>query len=581
MAEPQTTSERIDSLPLLIYWLKQMQVDVIIDRVLGPPHGNWQGLSYGEVALVFVAYVLMCCTHFLSPMQEWARRHVQSLSQALGKPVRAADFTDERLALVLGCLGAEATSVSVGAEAGSASEQIEQALGQHVLRAYALPSDTARIDMTTVSVHHGPSDDDGLMRFGHSKDHRPDLRQFKEVLGTLDPVGLPLATATVSGEQADDPLYLPIWERMVATLGRPDFLVVGDCKLASLANRAQIQRGGGIYLAPLPMTGNSPAELQAWVRKPPAAPQAIRLPRQAPTDPPVGQGFELALECSWSDPDSHAALHWTERRLVVQSAAHAQRQQAALRARLSKAESALRALKPASEQAVLEARVQAILTRHSVSDYLDVRYSEQVERQTRYVGRGRPGPERPTQTVETHSWSLKTRRRRAVINQFNRLAGWRQYVTNAPAARLTLSAAVNCYRQEWQPEHGFHRLKGGLLAITPLFLKDDDRIRGLLLLLGIALRVLTLTEFVARRSLAATDETLKGLYAGNPKRATNQPTAERLLKAFDDITLYRHAGSSHGSYEVTALSALQRRILQLLGVPESVYAAPSVIIASS
>jgi transposase len=79
---------------------------------------------------------------------------------------------------------------------------------------------------------------------------------------------------------------------------------------------------------------------------------------------------------------------------------------------------------------------------------------------------------------------------------------------------------MNCYRQEWQPEHGFHRLKGGLLAITPLFLKDDNRIRGLLLLLGIALRVLTLTEFVARRSLAATGETLKGLNQPAHRRTT-------------------------------------------------------------
>jgi hypothetical protein len=57
----KTTSERIDDLPLLIHWLKRMQVDVIIDDVLGPAHGNWAGLSSGEVALVFVAYVLMCC----------------------------------------------------------------------------------------------------------------------------------------------------------------------------------------------------------------------------------------------------------------------------------------------------------------------------------------------------------------------------------------------------------------------------------------------------------------------------------------------------------------------------------------
>ena len=160
------------------------------------------------------------------------------------------------------------------------------------------------------------------------------------------------------------------------------------------------------------------------------------------------------------------------------------------------------------------------------------------------------------------------------------MAGWRQYATNATASRLSLTGAVNCYRQEWQPEHGFHRLKGGLLAITPLFLRDDNRIRGLLLLLGIALRVLTLTEFVVRRSLAATRETLKGLYAGNPNRATPQPTAERLLKAFDDITLYRYESATEVWYEVTELSPLQRRILQLLGVPESVYAAPSALIDS-
>ena len=116
--------------------------------------------------------------------------------------------------------------------------------------------------------------------------------------------------------------------------------------------------------------------------------------------------------------------------------------------------------------------------------------------------------------------------------------------------------------------------------ITPLFLKDDNRIRGLLLWLGIALPVLSLTEFVARRSLAADGETLRGLYAGNPKRATNQPTAERLLNAFDDITLYRHETLAGTTSEVSELSALQRYILQLLGIPESVYTAPAALFAS-
>ncbi|CAG0933074.1 hypothetical protein TFLX_02882 [Thermoflexales bacterium] len=571
MDQFKTTSERIDDLPLLNYGLQRMQVDVIIDQVLGPPHGHWEGLSYGEVALVFVAYVLMCCTHFLSPMPEWASKHLLSLSQALGKPVREADFTDDRLGVILSRLGDGASQ---------RGEQIELELGQHFVRAYALPTDTVGIDTTTVSVYHQPETEDGLMKFGRSKDHRPDLRQFKQGLGTLDPVGVPLATAVVSGEQADDPHYVPTWKRLRAVIGHADFLTVGDCKLASLANRAQIHAGEGFYWTPLPMRGNTPAELEAWVLNPPSAPRAIRLPDPARRAPPVGQGFEVQGECLWQNPDTSETVTWLERRLVLQSAAPAQRQQAGVRDRLTQAETALRALKPARAQADLEKRAQAILTRYTVADYWEVGDAEHIERQTRYLGRGRPGPTRPTQTVETPTWTVKLKRRRAALDCFARLAGWRVYVTNTSARRLSLAGAVNGYRQEWQPEHGFHRLKGGLLAITPLFLKDDNRIRGLVLLLGIALRVLTLTEFVVRRGLATSCETLTGLYAGNPHRATDQPTAERLLKAFDDITLYRHASATQIWYEVTARAPLQRRILKLMQVPEAVFDPPSALIDS-
>ena len=563
-----TTSERIDELPLVIHQLKQMQMDVIIDRVLGPAHGNWEGLSRGELALVYVSYVLMSCTHFLSPLQAWIAEHLQSLSQALGKPVRETDGTDDRLAVLLSDLGDETRRPG---------EQIEQDIGQHLIRAYALPTEVARIDMTTVSVYHRPAHEEGLLHFGHSKDHRPDLRQFKEALGTLDPVGLPLATATLSGEQADDPNYIPVWERLVATLGRPDFLTVADCKLASLANRAYIQSHGGFYLTPLPMTGTTPEELRQWVLRPPVRVRKIRLADQAATDAPVGQGFSLTVTCAWTDPDTQASVTWEERRLVVQSEAHAQRQRLGLHERLEKAEHAVRALnaKRSTEREALAARAQAILERHQVSAYLSLTFQEHVAQHTRYVGPGRPGPKRAIETVETHTWSAQTRRRPAQIREFEALAGWRLYVTNAPAKRLSLSGAVDCYRQEWQPEHGFHRLKRGQLAIMPLFLRDDERIRGLLVLLGLALRFLTLTEFCLRRDLAATGETLKGLYDGNPARATAHPTTERLLKAFHNITLYRHETATEVWFEVTPLSTLQRRILRGLGIPTSAYASPT------
>ena len=574
MGQHTTSSERRDELPLLIYWLKQMRVDIIIDSVLGPPHGNWDVLSYGEVARVFLTHIVMQCTHFLSPVEAWAAQQLTSLSQALGKPVRAQDCTDDRLAVVLSKLGEEQTRPG---------DAVEAELGQHLIRAYALPTETARIDLTTVAVHHQPPDEDGLMRFGYSKDPRPDLRQFKARLGTLDPVGLPVATATLSGEQADDPHYFPAWERLVATLGRPDFLVVGECQWASLENRARIHQGGGSYLTPLPLplTGQAPAELQAWVLDPPVSPQAIRLPGQAAHEPPVGQGFEVAVACRWQDPHTRAVVTWTERRVVGQSAAHAQTQRAGLSDRLAKAQAALTALntKPATDRAGLETRARAMLTRYRVTDYLGLSFRQRVARHTRYVGRGRPGPQRPPQLRETHTWTVGVHRRPAALARCERWAGWRVYVTNTPS--LSLAGAVNCYRQQWQPEHGFQRLKGGLLAITPLFLRDEDRLRALLVLLSIALRVLTLTEFVVRRDLAATGEPLTGLYAGNPKRATTHPTAERLLKAFAPITLYRHDTDTAVWYEVTPLSPLQRRILHALGIPESVYAPPTALLIDS
>lgn len=57
----------------------------------------------------------------------------------------------------------------------------------------------------------------GLFQFGHSKDD-PSLPQIKIMTGALDPLGMPLATDVVSGEQTDDCLYVPIIHRIHAVL---------------------------------------------------------------------------------------------------------------------------------------------------------------------------------------------------------------------------------------------------------------------------------------------------------------------------------------------------------------------------
>jgi transposase len=69
----------------------------------------------------------------------------------------------------------------------------------------------------------------------------------------------------------------------------------------------------------------------------------------------------------------------------------------------------------------------------------------------------------------------------------------------------------------------------GRIAALPLFLRIPERIKGLMLLLTIALQVLTMMEFVSRKELSKRDETISGLVPGNPKMKTRRPTSERLL----------------------------------------------------
>jgi len=119
----------------------------------------------------------------------------------------------------------------------------------------------------------------------------------------------------------------------------------------------------------------------------------------------------------------------------------------------------------------------------------------------------------------------------AIKTAKNRL-GWRVYATNAPIEKLLLDDAVLIYREEYFIERGFGRLKGKPLSLTPMYLQRDEHATGLIRLLTIGLRVLTLLELVIRSKLAEEEATIAGLYAGNPSRKTSRPTAEALFGAF-------------------------------------------------
>ena len=129
-----------------------------------------------------------------------------------------------------------------------------------------------------------------------------------------------------------------------------------------------------------------------------------------------------------------------------------------------------------------------------------------------------------------------------------------------------------CYRHEYRVERIFNRLKSRV-HIAPLFVKLNEQIEGLTYLLTLGVRVLTVTEFVLRRSLETEQTRLPGLHLENKQKMTDKPTAERILKAFSAIslTIIKTAAGEDILRRLTPLSGLQEDIQQRLGVGTALY----------
>jgi transposase len=270
------------------------------------------------------------------------------------------------------------------------------------------------------------------------------------------------------------------------------------------------------------------------------------------------------------NPDTHQWVRWDERYLVVYSQNFAQAEIVGDKQRIEKATAALSKLaaKPGDDLEQLWVKVAAILKRHRVKEFFAVETTTETITQNRYVGRGRPTATTQLEQVTRLQIQLHIQSQSAAIEQAIQLAGWRLYVTNASTERLTLPQAVIYYRDEWLLERGFHRIKRGHLPALPIYFQNQDRIVGLMFLLMIALRVFTLIEFVVRQALHNTEQSLAGLYHGNPKRATTRPSTELLLQAFCHLTLYLLPDAT---FFITPLDDLQRQILRLMKMSDSLY----------
>src|ERR687888_992491 len=244
-------TERVDDVALLIGQMVQMGLPEVLDRHI-PRHWTQRGLSWGWTAVIWLAYIVTEGDHRKVSVETYLKGMHHTLSRLTAQVIEPLDFSDDRLSHLLQHLSKPAYW-----------HEIERDLNELSIEVYDLSQDVIRCDATTVSGDHEVTEE-GLVQFGHSKDD-PAQPQIKVMMGSLDPLGMPLATDVLSGERADDGLYLPIIERIRAGLKTPGLLFVGDCKMSALDTRASLARHQDWYLSPLPLTGATAEAMDAWI----------------------------------------------------------------------------------------------------------------------------------------------------------------------------------------------------------------------------------------------------------------------------------------------------------------------------
>jgi len=236
---------------------------------------------------------------------------------------------------VLG-LGAEQAGLLNDDRVGRALEQLFDAdratlLTEVVLRAvrvFGIDCSQLHNDSTTVTFsgnYHGAvagqrgGKPTAAITFGHNKDHRADLKQLLWILTVSADGAVPIACRVADGNTEDSTTHIPTWDSLVTLVGRPDFLYVADCKLATRTAMDHIDQRGGRFVTVMPRTRREDTWFRDWItRTTPTWTEAQRRPARRADQPmdiysvfesplPSAEGYRIIWVHSTSKQDNDAA----------------------------------------------------------------------------------------------------------------------------------------------------------------------------------------------------------------------------------------------------------------------------------
>jgi hypothetical protein len=528
----QLLVKRLGALPVIQEYLERLGLRERVDALA--PVREVAHRTNGEIVLALVANRLTA-PRPLYDVVAWAEDW--AVEETFG--IRPADLNDDRLGRCLDDLAA-------------VHDALRGELTVQAMQAFGLETKALRWDLTSVLVTGAYPEDEqaadyARLQYGYSSGTQKQVRYLQV---TTTDGAVPVWDQPYDGKTADVATVIDTMQALRQHARCTDFVLIGDSKLLSAANREALLTAQVGYLAPLART----ADLDAAFR-------AIRPEQFSPLDyvserdraRPAAeratyQGWETTVEIAGT-PTAGAASRWAVRRLFVISS---EERAACRRNRTRQRERAEAEIArvcrqvgtrwyPTGERA--QAKIEAILERRHLRALYLVQVTEEAGRPTVAC------------TVDP-----------AALAQAEALDGYYVLETTRPPAEADASALLAEWKGQGEIEHR-HRAAKGPLRIRPLFVSSNRRIVGLITILGIALLVFSLLEREARRALAPAAK-VPNLLAGH---VAARPTGEKLLKAFQGIALATVQVAGECQRLVSELSPLHCTLFRLIGVPPGAY----------
>jgi len=552
-------STQLGALPVIDRFLTRMDLPGILGRWL-PGADARTTLSVAAVIGVLVRN-LAVEREPLYGLAEWAGRFEPGLL-GLG-PGESELLNDDRVGRALDQL--------FDADRGS----LLTGLVLHVVREFALDTSQLHNDSTSIVLHGDYHAADGQDRGGkptvaaargHSKDHRPDLKQLVLILTVTADGAVPLTHRLVAGNTNDDQTHIETWDELCALTGRAGFLYVADSKLATREQMSHIDKNGGRFITVLPRTRKEDGQLRHWMTtNVPEFTEAVRQRGKRRGDPDQVWRVAPAPFCS---SEGHRIV-W------VHSTVKHDRDETARSQRIERARAALGELneRMAGPRARVTTRAGAedaaaeILDTSGAERWITLAVTETIEERYRQEKRGRPGNDTRYRKLTKTRFQVAITINADAVRYDAASDGCFPLITND--GDIAITEILIAYRYQPNLEKRHHQLKS-VHDAAPVTLKSPARIEALFACQFIALLCCCLIERELRAAMTRDQITDLPLYPED--RSCTAPTAARV---FDHLhQLQRHDlvrdGHTIQTFE-PQLTPLQAQLLHLLGVPHTAY----------